>query len=71
MFTLGALVYLAPHEKSIAEHRVHALGTQPQLDRQTRVADGSAVEIGNAKHLIDVGAIDEARFAQIKCEALA
>jgi Phospholipase_D-nuclease N-terminal/Short C-terminal domain len=70
---LGVLVYLIAQHDGMRERSVKQAETQKrQFDQYVReAAGGSAVEIAQAKQLLDAGTITQAEFDAIKAKALA
>ncbi|MBD5785660.1 SHOCT domain-containing protein [Cellulosimicrobium terreum] len=73
---LSSLVYLIARGRGMAERRFDEDRARKQImDDYVRATAGSgtsgATEIGNAKALLDAGAIDEQEFAQLKAKVLA
>jgi Phospholipase_D-nuclease N-terminal len=72
---LGVLSYLVAHGDEMAERRARDIEARPsRVDDPTRkaaTANGPATEIANARHLLEIGAIDEDEFSQLKRKALA
>ncbi len=73
---VGALIYLIARGRHMTERQVTAVAQQQaaQDDYIRRVAQSSAgpvQKIGDAKQLLDSGAIDQAEFETLKAHALA
>jgi hypothetical protein len=71
---LGVLIYVIAQGKEMAERRVQDVQvSQAQFDQHIRsvAGGGAAAEIGQAKQLLDSGAITQAEFEQIKQATLA
>jgi Short C-terminal domain/Phospholipase_D-nuclease N-terminal len=72
---LGVFIYLIAENKGMNERTIErAQASQAQFDdyvRQTASSSGASAEIGQAKQLLDSGAITQAEFDAIKAKALA
>jgi Short C-terminal domain/Phospholipase_D-nuclease N-terminal len=72
---LGVFIYLIAESKGMTERSIErAQASQQQFDdyvRETASSGGAAAEIGQAKQLLDSGAITQAEFDQLKAKALA
>ena len=72
---LGVFIYLIAESKGMTERSIErAQASQQQFDdyvRETSSSGGAAAEIGQAKQLLDSGAITQAEFDAIKAKALA
>jgi hypothetical protein len=72
---LGVFIYLIAESKGMTERSIErAQASQQQFDdyvRTTASSGGAAAEIGQAKQLLDTGAITQAEFDAIRAKALA
>ena len=72
---LGVFIYLIAESKGMTERSIErAQASQQQFDdyvRETSSSGGAAAELGQAKQLLDSGAIDANEFEALKRKALA